>query len=301
MHPRERWRFNFLDYQYSRAVEGAGHTENAVNTFMNLIESRADGGHRTTQDSFWTEGTRRLLRFSLEAIRAAGAPVTMDSLKDVIDGIPYAHPTTGQPVWPQGSFLQACLERAKRQRPHPGVPGVREIETYFVTEFARSGSDRQSAGVISTFTHMADPFLSGAVKDLFCTTSNFTPDVSRQGVVILLDLPTLEWEDVGRTGQLLMKYVWQRAVLRQQGLRPISAVEMGEQGRVVWLEGYGLIRVFKIVATDGDMEYWATNKTDRDGLERVKWANFAWTIETYHRGVKQYVTAQRGNNLSGKE
>ena len=79
----------------------------------------------------------------------------------------------------------------------------------------------------------------------------------------------------------------------RQGLCPISAVEIGETGRIVWLEGYGLIRVFKIVATDGDIEYWATSKTDMDGLERVKWANFAWTIENYHRGVKQYCLIER--------
>lgn len=79
----------------------------------------------------------------------------------------------------------------------------------------------------------------------------------------------------------------------RQGLCPISMVEIGEQGRVVWLEGYGLIRVFKIVATDGDIEYWATNKTTMDSLERVKWANFAWTIENYHRGVKQYCLIER--------
>jgi len=86
----------------------------------------------------------------------------------------------------------------------------------------------------------------------------------------------------------------------RHGLRPISAVEMGEAGRVVWLEGYGLIRVFKIVATDGDIEYWATNKTTLDSLERVKWANFAWTIETYHRGVKQYCLSERAQVRSGR-
>jgi hypothetical protein len=79
----------------------------------------------------------------------------------------------------------------------------------------------------------------------------------------------------------------------RQGLRPLSAVELSEQGRVVWLEGYGLIRVFKIVATDGDIEYWATNKVEMSVLERVKWANFAWTIEHYHRGVKQFCLIER--------
>jgi putative transposase len=79
----------------------------------------------------------------------------------------------------------------------------------------------------------------------------------------------------------------------RQGLRPISAVEIGEPGRVVWLEGYGLIRVFKIVAPDGDIELWATNKLEMNELERIKWANFAWTIENYHRGVKQFCLIER--------
>jgi putative transposase len=56
----------------------------------------------------------------------------------------------------------------------------------------------------------------------------------------------------------------------REGLRPVSEVEIGASGRVVWLEGYGLIRVFKIVATDGDIELWATNRVEMDDLERVK-------------------------------
>jgi len=86
----------------------------------------------------------------------------------------------------------------------------------------------------------------------------------------------------------------------RQGLRPLSAVEMGEVGRVGWLAGDGLIRVFKIVAPDGDSEYGATHKTDRDALERVKWANFAWTSENYHRGVKQYCLIERAQVRSAR-
>lgn len=79
----------------------------------------------------------------------------------------------------------------------------------------------------------------------------------------------------------------------REGLRPLSTVEIGEHGRVVWLEGYGLIKVFKIVATDGDIEYWATNKVEMSDLERVRWAGFAWTIENYHRGLKQFCLIER--------
>ena len=79
----------------------------------------------------------------------------------------------------------------------------------------------------------------------------------------------------------------------REGLRPVSTVEIGDDGRVIWLEGYGLIRVFKIVATDGDVELWATNQVEMTDLERVKWASFAWTIENYHRGIKQFCLIER--------
>ncbi len=69
------------------------------------------------------------------------------------------------------------------------------------------------------------------------------------------------------------------------GLRAIREVEIGECGRVVWLEGYGLIKVFKIVAIDGDVELWATNKVEMSDLERVRWASFAWTIENYGNNI----------------
>jgi putative transposase len=79
----------------------------------------------------------------------------------------------------------------------------------------------------------------------------------------------------------------------REGLRAVSEVEIGEAGRVVWLEGFGLIRVFEIVATDGGVELWATNKVEMGDLERVKWAGFSWAIENYHRGLKQFCLIER--------
>lgn len=86
----------------------------------------------------------------------------------------------------------------------------------------------------------------------------------------------------------------------RQGLRAISSVEIGEEGRVVWLEGYGLIRVFKIVITDDDIEYWATNDLQMSALGRVKFAGYAWTIEHYHRGIKQFCGVERAQVRSAR-
>ena len=77
------------------------------------------------------------------------------------------------------------------------------------------------------------------------------------------------------------------------GNRAVSQVEIVETGTVVHLKGYGFIKVFKIVTPHGDIEYWATNDLDMTDLDRLKYAELAWTIETYHRGIKQFCGIER--------
>lgn len=72
------------------------------------------------------------------------------------------------------------------------------------------------------------------------------------------------------------------------GLRAVSLIETDERGTLVHLKGYGWIRLFKIVAQDGDIEWWATNDLEMSEMERIKYGGFAWTIENYHRGIKQF-------------
>ncbi len=79
----------------------------------------------------------------------------------------------------------------------------------------------------------------------------------------------------------------------QTGNRPAAQMETDTHGQIVPLKGYGFIRLFLIVAPDGDREYWATNDLNMKALTRVRFAGYAWTIETYHRGIKQYCSIER--------
>lgn len=52
-------------------------------------------------------------------------------------------------------------------------------------------------------------------------------------------------------------------------------------GTIVHLKGYGMVKVFKIVAPNGDIDYWATNDLNLGELQRLQWSEFAWAIEEY--------------------
>ena len=72
------------------------------------------------------------------------------------------------------------------------------------------------------------------------------------------------------------------------GNRPLGECAIAETGTRVHLQGYGFILVFRIVPPDGDTEYWATDDLAMTELQRLKYAEFAWGIEVYHRGLKQH-------------
>ena len=79
----------------------------------------------------------------------------------------------------------------------------------------------------------------------------------------------------------------------RQGKRAVKDTVIAATGTEVWLPGFGLVKVFGIVAPDGDTTYWATNDLGMTDLTRLQRAEFSWTIENYHRGLKQCTGVER--------
>ena len=86
----------------------------------------------------------------------------------------------------------------------------------------------------------------------------------------------------------------------RRGNRAVSEIDIGAQGQSVHLKGYGMIRVFKIVAPDGDIDYWATNDLEMSELQRLQWAEWEWSIEEYHRGLKQCCGVEKAQVRSSR-
>ena len=84
-----------------------------------------------------------------------------------------------------------------------------------------------------------------------------------------------------------------RVNLDRPGNRPVSELPIAAGGTVVPREGFGLVKVFRIVATNGHPEHWITNDLARDEGTRRAYAEPAWGIEEYHRGLKQYGGVER--------
>jgi hypothetical protein len=80
----------------------------------------------------------------------------------------------------------------------------------------------------------------------------------------------------------------------------IEEISIPEEGRVVHLKGYGMIKVFKTVSRKGDVEYWGTSDLEMDFRQRLKVAEATWMIEVYHREWKQCCGAGKCQARKGR-
>lgn len=76
--------------------------------------------------------------------------------------------------------------------------------------------DRTCSSVVATFTSVADLLLHGMVRELLGTGINIVPEVTyRNGTIIIVDVSIQEYLKVGRVIQGIMKYMFERAILRR--------------------------------------------------------------------------------------
>jgi hypothetical protein len=80
----------------------------------------------------------------------------------------------------------------------------------------------------------------------------------------------------------------------------LSGVEVSATGTVIHLVGYGRVRVFKLVAPDGDIEYRATNDLGMDEAMSQRNAEWGYAIENDHRDLKQCCGVERSQARSAR-
>jgi len=98
-------------------------------------------------------------------------------------------------------------------------------------------------------------------------------------------------------------WIWITPLRKNRIVNKNSALEsliIPKEGLCVHLRGYGWVTVFKFVAKNGRIDYVATNKTEptRDYVETIM--KERWSIEVYHRELKQTCGLERCQVRTGR-
>ena len=209
-------RFNFLSYELNRPGAGAGHTENLVNLFCSVLEaSERKHGQSGGNDSYWQRTLKQLLRNAIDLAILAAGDVSLPDLYRIITSAPRSIAEAADEKWQTDSACFNLIEESKEKAEEKGrVHDYELTRDYWLKEFPGLAVETRSV-IVSTFTSMADCFLRGFLRELFCTDLNFKPEDTFNGRIIILNLPVKEYNELGQFAQVLFKFVWQRAVERR--------------------------------------------------------------------------------------
>lgn len=240
--PSNPYRFDFLSYEQHREGEGAGSTFNLVDLLITACSiakpeiSSGSGG-----DKFWEDAANELIAKTVDLIALCGEDVTVSNILSIINSAPTSSEEkktkSGQSIpsclFPIGedkngkqiysSFAQAIKGLAKQSKnfTKQQTRDAVACQDYFLKDYASLGERTRSSIKIHVTTTLYQ-LLRGELGLLFCNgqASNdeieITPELTyKEGKIIIIDMPVMEWKETGKLAQGLFKYMFQRAIERR--------------------------------------------------------------------------------------
>jgi hypothetical protein len=211
--PHNKWRCNLIRYALKRPGVVGSRVEQIVSLLMTIVEA-AERGERASVgqgDKFWQRSLKKILRDGLEVCIAAKGEVTMQMLHDVITSAPRTHAEVHNPDWQKQSLCYRLIEEAEARPKSEREQADFELAAkYFLREFPDMPNDTRGS-ILATYGVMADVLLRGHMADLFDGETNFIPDLTFDGAIIVLDLPIKVYGQAGIYVQSAFTYLWQVA------------------------------------------------------------------------------------------
>src|SRR5580700_5995176 len=211
--PAGKWRCNLIRYALKRPGVSGSRVEQLVSLLMTIVEAaeRSERASIGQGDKFWQRSLRQILRNSLEVCIAARGEVTMAMLHEVITSAPRSHANVHDEKWQEGSLCYRLIEEADAKVKSERDQSDFELAAkYFLREFPDLPNDTRGS-ILATYAVMADVLLRGHMADLFDGETNFLPDLTFDGAIIVLDLPIKVYGQAGIYVQSAFTYLWQIA------------------------------------------------------------------------------------------
>lgn len=210
--PASKWRCNLIKYALNRPGIVGSRVELIVSLLMTIVEAAERGERGSVQgDPFWRRSLRQILRVGIEVCIAARGDVTMAMLHEVITSAPRNPGELHDPDWQKSSLCYQLIEEAEtREKTRRQQADFELAARYLLRDFCEMPPDTRGS-ILATYGVMADVLLRGHMADLFDSETNFVPEVTFEGAILVLDLPTKVYGQAGLYVQSALTYLWQTA------------------------------------------------------------------------------------------
>ena len=242
--PRIKEVFNFLEYETSKKLDGLNLTENIVQVLKTVVQaSEQKSGSGGGDGDFWVDSLDSLMSHTVDLCLLAYDKVTVKDLYEIVQSLPKRDSVKDEkkekPLTPyEKAFTTAQAKYDKIHQewkegltpeqllsftdPHEYMNALCEdypicrtlhmVDNFF-NEFYIDLNPKTRSIIDFSFSNFLFRLLKDPVYSMFCKgTSTWTPEDCLDGKIILINLPVKIYHKVGRDAQILVKYIWQRAM-----------------------------------------------------------------------------------------
>ncbi|OOQ57384.1 type IV secretory system conjugative DNA transfer family protein [Mucilaginibacter pedocola] len=249
--------FNFLEYETKFSASQSAITDNIVQVLKTVIRAGEEKDAGKSDDAFWENALDLLIFNVIDLCKLAYGELSVQHMYDIVQTIPREN----EKLLPEseiGKFkafqkaiylahkkvkkLIDAWDKTLTKEQQDGFdldPQAYEKEMtirvpesrlyFFLDQFFMDGfknlSEKTRSIIDFSFSGFLFRLLREPVYSLFCRyNSNFTPDDSLKGKIILLNLPVKLYHKIGRDCQIMFKYIWQRRMEQRdvnQNDRPV--------------------------------------------------------------------------------
>lgn len=262
---QNHWRCNLIAYLLDKGES----VEQVVKRIIKAVKSSSGSLNQSSGGAaeYFDKAFEQLLINSITLLQAAKEDVTFANIYLLVRNTPIddkkisfiksfksLEDAKNAPleIMAQINFFDSCAIIAKEQVGKlDDVISSYEVEealTFFFTDYASMPANQRQA-VYATLTANIDPLARGIYNKLFSDNTNFTPEESRNGKIIILDIPVNKYDYVGKFVQNLFKNIWLSDLMKEPPT---------EQTRIccLWMDEYqNFIEESDMIAFSQSREY----------------------------------------------
>jgi type IV secretory pathway TraG/TraD family ATPase VirD4 len=197
-------------------LEGETNVINAVQLIFTLVELMHKAEAKEDQ-SFWRNEMLKMLRNPAELSLAAYGEINLPRMEAIIQSFPRTLIDAESATWKNTS---ACWQALELAQPNPyglSLHNLKRCRNYFLQELP-TAAEKTRANVVSSATGVLDQLLRDPLQSMFCGRTTISPSMAVQdGKIILIDVPLMEDDNMGKLANMIWKFCFQRIVQRAGG------------------------------------------------------------------------------------
>jgi len=213
--PTHHLGINILRYEMtaSRLDGSLGDMAANVATLFSFAAELALPNRGKQGDHIWRLAVESLVRHAVTVVYSATGDLHLDDIVSVVKTTPQSATQVTDAAWCRESTCIKMLGLAATRRPTDR--NLELARSYFLSELPGFPPDTRNSVMFTFGSGCADLFQREPLRSMFFADTDYTPSIILDGAILVVDCPVLEYREVGKIANGLLRICTQRVLERR--------------------------------------------------------------------------------------